>query len=345
MRRERADRVHGPYQHGKKWRVVLVRNDGKRRVVPFASRTEAERFIADAQIDASGITIKAAVEAYVKSLIARGLKFATYDRAEDHLHRLLRVEVNGGRPIGWIAKRGEQLYELAQEKSAVDSHRNALAAGKAFGRWCAKRGWLRADPFADVEGVGRRRRGKPQLRVDESRKLTALCLELGAKPEPVAVLAALLLGPRASEIVQRDVRDLDDNGSLLWIPDSKTEAGKRQLEIPWLLQPLLRELAKDRPGDAPLFLDRHGKRPTRWWLAYHCRALCGRAKVPTISPHGLRGTHSSLASRGGATGELVAAQLGHASPAITRRVYVRPEASQAASAEAVELRLLQGGAA
>jgi hypothetical protein len=31
---------------------------------------------------------------------------------------------------------------------------------------------------------------------------------------------------RATEIVSRVVRDLDDEGRLLWIPDSKTEAGQ-----------------------------------------------------------------------------------------------------------------------
>lgn len=69
----------------------------------FASKAAAERWIADAQNEASGITVKAGMEAYIKSLVDRGLKFATYDRAEDHLHRLLRIDINGGRPINWVA--------------------------------------------------------------------------------------------------------------------------------------------------------------------------------------------------------------------------------------------------
>jgi integrase len=146
----------------------------------------------------------------------------------------------------------------------------------------------------------------------------------------------------AVEIVQRDVRDLDDGGRLLWIPDSKTESGKRTLEVPELLQPLLLALAKDRIGAAPLFVGRRGARPTRWWLGYHCKALCARAGVPAITPHGLRSTHGSIARRGGATGEIVATQLGHASSAITNRVYIRPEASQAAETTAV-LHVMAGG--
>ncbi|MFN2530924.1 MAG: amidohydrolase family protein, partial [Pyrinomonadaceae bacterium] len=37
--------------------------------------------------------------------------------------------------------------------------------------------------------------------------------------------AYLLLGPRASELVRRNVRDVDDGGRLLWIGATKTAAG------------------------------------------------------------------------------------------------------------------------
>jgi hypothetical protein len=33
------------------------------------------------------------------------------------------------------------------------------------------------------------------------------------------------------------VRDLDDEGRLLWIPETKTEAGKRTLPVPEVLNP------------------------------------------------------------------------------------------------------------
>ena len=291
--------------------------------------------------------MRGAVEAYCKHLAARGLKFGTYDRAEDHLTRLLQLEDSGERPVSWVAHRGPELYDAAQVGAAVDSHRNALAAGKSWGRFCVKRAWLRFDPFEEVEGQGRRKKGKPQLRVDEARTLAnfllAQCTPV-AKPEPVAVLTVLLLGNRASEVVERDVRDLDDGGTLLWIPDSKTETGKRTLEIPELLQPLLRELARDRIGASPLFRDRTGERPSRWWLAYWCKRLCKLGKVPEITPQGFRGTHGSIARRGGATGRIVQEQLGHASLAMTEGgAYVQRSAIEAADVRAVERRLLEGG--
>jgi integrase len=63
-------------------------------------------------------------------------------------------------------------------------------------------------------------------------------------------LLALVIGMRANEIVSRVVRDLDDDGKLLWIPDSKTEAGRRRLQVPELLRPLVKALAEGKSPEA-----------------------------------------------------------------------------------------------
>jgi integrase len=68
--------------------------------------------------------------------------------------------------------------------------------------------------------------------------------EVGA----VGAMMSLLMGMRAMEIVSRVARDVDDDGRLLWIPDSKTEAGKRTLEVPAVLRPHLLEMAKGEGG-------------------------------------------------------------------------------------------------
>lgn len=276
-----------------------------------------------------------AVQAFLAKARLRELRPASIESLEDRLELLLRVSVNGARSIRWLRGRGDELYNKAQEGRAPDTHRNALAIGRAFGAFCVKQRWLRANPFEGVESVGRRRRGKPQLGVDEARKLTAACLAAGVHPEPVAVIATLLLGPRASEVIERDVRDLDDDGRLLWIRDSKTEAGKRALEIPELLRPLLLHLASDRIAAAPLFWNASGSRPTRHWVRDQCQRFCRLAGVPEITAHGLRGTHGSIARRGGATAELVAAQLGHASVGVTNAAYITRRAASAADSGAV----------
>src|SRR5437867_3264885 len=68
-------------------------------------------------------------------------------------------------------------------------------------------------------------------------------------PGAVLSLAYLVLGARDGEIVLRQVRDVDDGGRVLWIPDSKTPAGRRELGVPDRLASHLAALARRRlPG-------------------------------------------------------------------------------------------------
>jgi hypothetical protein len=101
---------------------------------------------------------------------------------------------------------------------SADSHRNILAEARSFLRWCStKRRWISRNPLEEVEGVGRRKHGKAQLRVDEARRWVATAVDLadGGEEGAVAALLALVMGMRANEIVSRVARDLDDGGAAL----------------------------------------------------------------------------------------------------------------------------------
>jgi integrase len=285
-----------------------------------------------------------AVDAYEVSLRERNLAGSTVERQRRHLDMLLQLDTNGHRPLRWLtAKRADELYAAARETTEVATHRSSLGAGKRFGAWCAKRGWLAADPFAEVEGIGRPNKGKPQLHVDESRALIDACVAEGSRAS-IAVATAFLLGVRASEVTDRTVRDLDDGGRLLWIDRGKTNAAQRYLEVPDVIREYLLAFKKGRPAAAYLFGKSDLDRPSRFWLHWHCKRLCRAAKVPVVPPHGLRGTHATLAKQAGATSHLVAAQLGHASTAITEQVYIAPgEVDRAAQRAA--LKKLRGGRA
>jgi integrase len=130
---------------------------------------------------------------------------------------------------------------------AVDSRRNTLAEAKTFLRWCRSRGWTKLNALEHVKGLGRRRRGKPQLTTDEARKFLAKALERADEDDgAIAAAMALLMGMRASEIVERTIRNLDDGGRLLWITDAKTQAGIRRLQVPPQLQGHLQRIARGR---------------------------------------------------------------------------------------------------
>jgi integrase len=222
---------------------------------------------------------------------------------------------------------------------AVDSHRNILAEARTFLKWCTGKGYLRANPLEGVHGTGRRRHGKPQLRIDEARKWQAKALQLADDGEAgaVAALVTLVMGLRAGEVVSRVVRDLDDGGQLIWIPDSKTEAGKRTLQVPEVLRSHLLGLAEGKKSEELLF-GYHDRNWPRKWVARICKA----AGVPRVTAHGMRGLHGTLAVETGISAHAVAAALGHESVTTTLQSYAKAGAGAAARQEKV-LTVLAGG--
>jgi integrase len=146
------------------------------------------------------------------------------------------------------------------------------------------------------------------------------------------VLVALYLGMRASEVVNICRRDVDARGQLLWIPDSKTENGRRTLEVADVLRPMLWERSQacgDDP-DARLFAHDRG------WGLYNVKRLCRAAKVPEVTAHGARGIHATIATQMGTTSHMVALALGHGSAEVTRRHYIRPGAAEQATQAQLE---------
>jgi integrase len=334
-------RIHGPYQHGDRFRVhVVTRSGGRRSTVyrSFETRELAEAFAAGARDEAQGRTVRQAIDAFIAAKRAKGLAASTIESYEDRLEMLLGPIA--ARPIRAVIGRGAELYAAAQEGRRPDTHRNALVMGKSWGAWCVKQRWIRANPFADVDPVGQRTYGadKPRLTVDESRRLQAYCHAHADDLGAVLTLAYLLLGPRASELVRRDVRDLDDGGRLLWIGKTKSRAGQRRLLIPPELGPLLVAVAAGRSGNAPLF-SHSDLEISRWsrHVAYgHVKRVCEAAGVPALTPQALRRTQATLATDAGATGLMVAAHLGHAvaeAPAVTGRAYVGRDAAADAQAD------------
>jgi integrase len=80
----------------------------------------------------------------------------------------------------------------------------------------------------------------------------------------------------------------DDGGKLLWIPDSKTEAGRRTLQVPELLQSHLLAIAEGKPSEAKLF-GHHWRDWVRKWV----NRICQAAGLPKVTAHGMRATRRS----------------------------------------------------
>jgi integrase len=213
-------------------------------------------------------------------------------------------------------------YKTQVEAVAVDTHRGTLSEARTFLGWCVKREWLHENPLAKVEGVGRRKTGKAQLTIDEARKFTAKALAMASRRKgDLGALAAtlpLLTGMRASEITNIRRRDLDDGGTILWVQEGKTEAARRRFVVPEVICPLLLKAVKRlQPND--LLFGKHW----RDWPRENVQRICKLAKIPSVTAHGLRGTHATLAEGAGATGELVARALGHEHVSTTHKHYTK----------------------
>jgi len=289
-------------------------------------------------------TIEDALKVYEKHLREKGNKDSSIGQTLIKLRRFfsdVEIEVAAVSP-----RLGQRYYdELRRSKRkdgelvSVDYHRNTLAEAKTFLKWCVKKNWAPANALEKVEGVGRRKHGKPQLRIDEARLWIAKAIEHADRGEAgaVAALMTLLMGMRATEIISRVVRDLDDGGRLLWIPDAKTAKGRRAVQVPELLRPYLRELCRDKTPAAKVFGEHWRNWPRQW-----VQRICKQAEVPVVSAHSMRGLHSTLAVESGVSSHAVADALGHESFATTAQSYAKPEAITKAKQQRV-MRVLEGG--
>jgi integrase len=357
--RRRGERVLGPYPHAGKWRLIVVGPGGEKSRREYESKKEAERVKVCVERElqiADERTVADAKKEYAMYLRAeKQNKPGSVDDTEYRLGMFFSEVDEEGKVIRGLddealssitPKKGAELYTgLRRRKTqsgkplAVDSHRNILAEAKSFLKWCLGKKWIVRNPLDEVEGVGRRHHGKEQLRIDEARKWQAKAIQFADRGEEgaVAAMMCLLMGMRCSEVVGRVVRDLDDGGRLLWIPDSKTMAGRRKLQVPDYLQPYLVALAKGREPKAALFGEHWRDWPRKW-----VQRICKAAGVPKVTAHAMRGLHSTLAVDSGITSHAVAAALGHESFKTTAESYATPDAVASAQQKRV-LGVLKGG--
>ena len=215
---------------------------------------------------------------------------------------------------------------------AAATHHEALRRSRTLWKWAQRQGLVRSNPWLEVDKVGRAKKGKPQLRIDEARKLADACMaDVMVSDGALAVLIGQMMALRSSEVIFRVVRDADDRDEqdrprLLWIPDTKTPAGKRALEIPGALRDAIAARVQGQPPDAPLLRASGGIVPSRAWFRRHLLHYCERAGVPPICPHALRGQWATIAVESGALTHAVAEALGHASFETTATHYAKPEA-------------------
>jgi integrase len=353
-------------EHGRQWRVrefYTTPTGNQTKTFYYGTAAEAEHHKAIFQSERDGRTVGQAVREYiedlrihggtrVRCLTPAGLKMREcklvaildlVDRAAARENRGKREQqrVYNDRPIETLtSKAALKLYQdCVNSGLSAATHHGYLVAATGFGEWCRLQGYLPANPFSDVRAIlpeGGMPAGKAKLDLDPARKFLITAYEDKHPFGGLACAAMLTLGTRSHELLQRKVSDLDDNGRVLVIRRSKTDAGKRRVQLPPVLRSKLRELAKGQPDDLLLF-----RGMTNGTLLGHVRRICEDAKVPEVCAHGIRGTWIDLTAEYEQKLEKVAAAAGHADTAVTKRHYMSAGTEQSARAAMMEDLLLQ----
>lgn len=141
-----------------------------------------------------------------------------------------------------------------------------------------------------------------------------------------------------TERVSRRVADLDEGqepADLLWIPCAKAPAGRRTLDVPAELRPLIAAVAEAKAAERHLFecqrphvraaYKPHG----RGWVIDHVHRICDRAEVPRVTAHVMRGLLATLTAERSLAGHLIAATLGHEGERTTMHAYAAPDSAKA----------------
>ncbi len=332
------------YPHRAGLRFRLSGGPGQHKWGPVGRTEQEARELARIQVAAYkaqlGLTVAELSERYLELLRALGRKSASLAAVRSKLRLLVGAQLDG--PAAMAEPLARSLYAELTGKCAAATHREALRAARSCYRWAVEEGLVKLNPWAGVRPVGKARRGKPQLTIDEARRLAEHCRGRLHEDGALVVLLALLCGLRCSEIVERTVRDVDDNGRLLRIADSKTAAGRRLLELPAELLDAVAARCRARKPDEPL-LPRVARLAgsARQWASREVKRYCAAAGVRVVCAHALRGQFASLAYEAAAMPHLVAAALGHACSAVTERHYADRGAVQRA-AQRERLAVLQG---
>lgn len=351
--RRKGPRVLGPYPNRAGFRCITVEADGHRapsKTVPTYEDAEELKAYLEAEISTRQLNTDTARTLYLDYLRdVKGDAKGTRDTAEYALKSFFPdpMPLWGMRP-----KYCQARYDELTGRLATDTHRNYLGQAKTFLDWCVAEKLMSSNPAKGVKGVGRRKKGKPQLRIKQARAWYRKTLELAGEGDTgaIAALVALLLGLRASEICRMQVGDLDEDelpGDTLWIDKSKTPKGERTLAVPESLRPHLVELAEGKKAEDWIFPARRGRPHDRGWVRAQAKRIGRLAKLPapiakSLTAHGLRGMLASISLRRGAPGELVADTLGHEDQRTTREAYAEEGAAEAGDRRR-GLKVIEGG--
>ncbi len=157
-------------------------------------------------------------------------------------------------------------------------------------------------------------------------------------------------GPRVTEVCDLTVAEVDLRHAKFRIPDSKTKAGVREVDMtPHVVEVVSAYFASrtDLAPGVPAFPDGNGNWRNKdqankqtilpaWRLANELRAECGEPAIPRVTAHSLRHTYITLAFESAESNysvPYVMQQVGHVDPRTTMKIYAKVSARRNRAAQ------------
>jgi integrase len=261
----------------------------------------------------------------------------TLARVDDYKRAMLREQ----KAIAEARDRGEDIPHRPLSRETIN--KTLVRLGQILA--AAKRHGYVTDNPAREEGVKFRTRQPQRSYLDSAAQIEALLAatrELDAEATRYrhvgrhAMVATLVFaGLRLGEALSLHWRDVDLAGGWLRVKeegDAKTEAGTRRVKIRPALHDVLAErkaTAKDGPDDL-VFATENGKPHSQSNVRRRIVAKAAdraseklETPLPAITPHSLRRTFMSVLYALGEPPTVVMAEVGHADPKLSLRIYAQ----------------------
>lgn len=312
------------------YEIMYTDSLGRRRsaavpgTVKDAQRERAailERMHQGVKVAPSKITVEELADKYLREAThhLRGRTAEVYEaNIRLHIIRLLgRVkvsEMHSGHVAGLVA-------ELRKEGKAAWTIHGVLTVLSGMMKLAVRKGWLSHNPVHRLEKSERPTGFTKPMRVLSSEEIGVLLANSTDHFRPL-LMTALFSGLRISELLNLRWKDIDFRGKVIQVRgEVKTHNSLRDVVIPDFLVKELAGLSLLRETEF-VFTTLKGKRMDRRQASRGAleRTLL-RAKVDHCRFHDLRHTFASILVANGEDIVYVANQLGHASPAITLRIY------------------------
>ena len=306
MQPKRPPRVLGPYREGLRWRVIIIRPEGRRssiahtqaqaqEIVRRASRSLATEFPSQPP----PVTIPAlsvALHEYERWLASSQKRSAQTVR---HTLRILRaflpehelaVDAMTPKAARALARFQHGNVRRMRHSYASSTRRAVLGHVHRFYQWATAQRYLPSNPFDGVRAAGISRTTERRLHPDEAQTWIGVALA-EAEAGDVRALGALLvlaMRLRTGQVLSLQVGDIDQESLALRVHARSGAAS--WLPIPHELRPALRVALAGRSGSELLLgTGKTGQVRPRNYLWRTVHRLCAEAKVPSTCPRSLRG--------------------------------------------------------